>query len=102
MLSGKPNAVWWFRQGRASVNPRRVAGVDASTERSLGGGTFLSARRTRTTVAVTYTCVCGATLRYKQDIERERGAVRSSWKCRDCGTPVPGRVAERIRHQHPS
>lgn len=49
-----------------------------------------------------HTCTCGATLRYKQDIETEGGGVYPSWKCRQCGTPVPGQVAEKIRHQDPS
>jgi hypothetical protein len=50
----------------------------------------------------THRCTCGTTLRYKQDIVREQGDVHASWKYRDCGTPVPGRVAEKPRHQHPS
>lgn len=52
--------------------------------------------------ATKHTCACGATLRYKQDMHEERGATLPTWKCRDCGTPVPGMVAEKIRHQHPS
>lgn len=47
-------------------------------------------------------CVCGATLRYKQDLVREPGHVEPTWLCGDCRTPVPGVTAERIRHQHPS
>lgn len=50
----------------------------------------------------TYTCVCGATLRYKQDLLEEPGTVRTTWKCRDCETPVPGKIGEKLRHQHPS
>lgn len=50
---------------------------------------------------VDYRCPCGATLRFKQDLTKE-GAIRPTWKCKDCGTPVPGQVAERLRHQHPS
>lgn len=50
----------------------------------------------------THRCDCGATLRYKQDLRKEQGDVYASWKCKHCGTQVPGRVAERIRHQHPS
>jgi rubrerythrin len=49
-----------------------------------------------------HTCTCGATLRYKQDLDKESGEVYPTWKCRQCGTPVPGTVAEQIRHQHPS
>lgn len=49
-----------------------------------------------------HTCTCGAVLRYKQDLVKEDGSVYPTWKCKDCGTPVPGRVAERIRHQDPS
>ncbi|WP_195893078.1 hypothetical protein [Halopiger djelfimassiliensis] len=49
-----------------------------------------------------YTCPCGAVLRYKQDLEKEPGTTVPSWKCKDCGTPVPGTVAEKIKHQHPS
>ncbi|WP_185715591.1 hypothetical protein [Halocatena pleomorpha] len=50
---------------------------------------------------VDYRCPCGATLRFKQDLTKE-GAIRPTWKCKDCGTPVPGQTAEQIRHQHPS
>ncbi|MFC6989031.1 hypothetical protein ACFQJD_10480 [Haloplanus sp. GCM10025708] len=50
----------------------------------------------------TYTCDCGATLRFKQDLEREPGTVYPTWKCRHCHTPVPGQIAEKLRHQHPS
>jgi len=49
-----------------------------------------------------HVCPCGATLRYKQDIVKEQGDVYATWKCRDCGTQVPGTVAEKLRHQHPS
>ena len=42
---------------------------------------------------------CGAELRSKRDLEKEAGAVYSSWNCRYCGTAVPGRVAEKLRHQ---
>lgn len=47
-------------------------------------------------------CVCGALLRYRQDLIQERGIASREWKCKDCETPVPGMVAERISHQHPS
>lgn len=47
-------------------------------------------------------CVCGKLLRYKQDMIKEPGTVSPTWKCRDCETPVPGTVAEKISHQHPS
>lgn len=47
-------------------------------------------------------CVCGALLRYRQDIRKESDSVTPTWKCTDCETPVPGTVAERIKHQHPS
>jgi hypothetical protein len=50
----------------------------------------------------THRCTCGAMLRYKQDLEKEPGHTTRTWKCKDCGTPVPGQVAERIKHQHPS
>jgi len=49
-----------------------------------------------------YRCTCGALLRFKQDLTREPGTIRPRWKCRQCGTPVPGITAERLRHQHPS
>jgi len=49
-----------------------------------------------------HTCVCGATLRYQQDLLREQGTSSPTWLCGDCRTPVPGVAAERIRHQHPS
>ena len=50
----------------------------------------------------THTCTCGAVLRFKQDLEKESGGTVASWKCKDCGTPVPGMVAEKIKHQNPS
>jgi DNA-directed RNA polymerase subunit RPC12/RpoP len=50
----------------------------------------------------TYRCTCGATLRFKQDLAKEQATTRPRWKCRDCGTPVPGQIAEKLRHQHPS
>ncbi|MFC6718216.1 hypothetical protein ACFQGT_11305 [Natrialbaceae archaeon GCM10025810] len=50
----------------------------------------------------THRCTCGALLRYKQDLEKESGIASPSWKCKECGTPVPGMTAERIRHQDPS
>jgi predicted SprT family Zn-dependent metalloprotease len=49
-----------------------------------------------------YRCGCGAVLRYKQDLRREQGDVHSKYRCKDCGLPVPGHAAERIRHQSPS
>ena len=53
-------------------------------------------------MATTHQCTCGALLRFKQDLDKEPGTVKTRWKCKDCGTSVPGMVAERIRHQHPS
>ncbi|WP_276273105.1 hypothetical protein [Haloarcula litorea] len=53
-------------------------------------------------MVVTHRCVCGATLRYRQDMTGTRGGTGRTWQCADCGTPVPGRVAEQLRHQHPS
>ncbi|AXR81170.1 hypothetical protein [Natrarchaeobaculum sulfurireducens] len=50
----------------------------------------------------THTCTCGAVLQYKQDLEKERGGIVAAWKCKECGTPVPGMVAEKLKHQHPS
>ncbi|WP_247002524.1 hypothetical protein [Halosolutus gelatinilyticus] len=50
----------------------------------------------------THRCTCGATLRFRQDIRKETTGVYPTWKCSDCGTPVPGMIAERLRHQHPS
>ncbi|WP_187432964.1 hypothetical protein [Natronococcus pandeyae] len=50
----------------------------------------------------THRCTCGATLQFRQDMQKERGGVSRNWKCKDCGTPVPGVVAERLSHQHPS
>ena len=49
-----------------------------------------------------YTCNCGATLRYKQDLLKEQGDVYPTWKCRDCRSEVPSVTAEKIKHQHPS
>ena len=51
--------------------------------------------------STSHRCTCGATLRYEQDLAKEPGTTRPTWKCKDCGTPVPGVVAERIRHQDP-
>gem|GEM_PF-951730 len=53
-------------------------------------------------VTSTHTCTCGATLRYRQDMVREQSGVYPTWKCKDCLTPVPSTVAERIKHQDPS
>jgi hypothetical protein len=53
-------------------------------------------------MATTRRCTCGALLQYRQDMVVERGGRSRTWKCGDCGTPVPGTVAERIAHQHPS
>lgn len=50
----------------------------------------------------TYRCTCGALLEYKQDLRKERGVPTPTWKCSDCGTPVPGQVAEKVSHQDPS
>lgn len=50
----------------------------------------------------TYQCQCGATLRFRQDLTPERGGTSRSWTCGDCGLPVPGVVAEKLSHQHPS
>ena len=50
----------------------------------------------------TYRCQCGATLRYRQDMEKETTGIYPTWKCSDCLTPVPGKIGERLRHQHPS
>jgi hypothetical protein len=33
---------------------------------------------------------------------REQSGVYPTWKCKDCLTPVPSTIAERIKHQHPS
>jgi len=50
----------------------------------------------------TYDCVCGVTLRYKQDLVQEHGGRTRTWLCRACRTPVPAVHAEKIKHQHPS
>lgn len=50
----------------------------------------------------TYRCTCGALLQFEQDLEKESGIATPSWKCTDCGTPVPGQIAEKVRHQHPT
>lgn len=47
-------------------------------------------------------CVCGATVRYKQDLIEKRGVGTPTWKCKDCLSPVPAIIAEKIRHQHPT
>ncbi|MBX0296293.1 hypothetical protein [Haloarcula nitratireducens] len=50
----------------------------------------------------THQCLCGATLRFRQDLTRERTGTTPTWTCADCGTRVPGVVAEKLSHQHPS
>jgi hypothetical protein len=50
----------------------------------------------------THGCPCGATLRFRQDMTKESSGVRRRWQCKDCGTPIPGIVGERLSHQHPS
>ncbi len=50
----------------------------------------------------TYRCTCGLTLEYRHDMHKETSGVYPTWQCRDCRTPIPGTIAERIRHQHPS
>ena len=52
--------------------------------------------------STSHTCTCGATLRYRQDLVREQSGIYPTWKYKDCLTPVPSTVAERIKHQHPS
>lgn len=42
---------------------------------------------------------CLATLESRDDLDQERGTVQVSWKCRYCQTKVPGRVAEKLKHQ---
>lgn len=49
-----------------------------------------------------YRCTCGALLRYRQDLSKESGIATPTWKCMQCNTPVPGVIAEKISHQHPS
>ena len=53
-------------------------------------------------MGTTHQCVCGKTLRYRQDLTVDHGRTGRTWRCTDCGTQVPGTVAERIGHQHPS
>ncbi|WP_176393148.1 hypothetical protein [Natronolimnobius baerhuensis] len=50
----------------------------------------------------THRCTCGATLQFRQDLLEERTGTYPTWKCKDCLTPVPGRIGEQLRHQHPS
>lgn len=50
----------------------------------------------------THRCTCGATLRFRQDMQKDQGGIRRSWKCKECGMPIPGQIAERLSHQHPS
>ncbi|AXR78782.1 hypothetical protein AArc1_2467 [Natrarchaeobaculum sulfurireducens] len=64
---------------------------------------FIAPRDDNASMArATHTCTCGAVLQYKQDLEKERGGIVAAWKCKECGTPVPGMVAEKLKHQHPS
>lgn len=52
--------------------------------------------------SASYRCTCGATLRYRQDLEKDDTGIYPTWKCKDCLTPVPGMIGEKLRHQHPS
>ncbi|WP_247731282.1 hypothetical protein [Halovivax limisalsi] len=52
--------------------------------------------------STTHRCVCGAELRYRQDLEKDDSGVYPTWKCKDCLTPIPGTVGEQLKHQHPS
>ena len=52
--------------------------------------------------SASYRCTCGATLRYRQDLRKEETGIYPTWKCKDCLTPVPGQIGEKLRHQHPS
>ncbi len=63
---------------------------------------FAGAARMSGMSETTYRCQCGATLRFRQDLSLERGGTSRSWACGDCGLPVPGVVAEKLSHQHPS
>ena len=48
----------------------------------------------------THVCAgCGAELSSKRDLEKVSGAVYATWRCRHCGTTVPGTVAEKLKHQ---
>ncbi len=49
----------------------------------------------------THRCVCGRTLEYRQDMTKVVDGTYPTWLCRDCRTPVPGIVAEQLRHQNP-
>lgn len=42
---------------------------------------------------------CGATLRAVEELDKEAGTARRTWRCTYCGVTVPSRVAERIQHQ---
>jgi predicted SprT family Zn-dependent metalloprotease len=73
---------------------------DLQRSRSLA---FISLERLSSRMSpVTYSCPCGATLQFKQDLTKERGDIYPTWKCIHCGIPVPGQRAEQLRHQHPS
>ncbi|WP_254272469.1 hypothetical protein [Haloarcula marina] len=52
-------------------------------------------------MATTHQCLCGATLRYRQDLRKDTSGTTRRWQCKDCGTLVPGIVGERLSHQHP-
>jgi DNA-directed RNA polymerase subunit RPC12/RpoP len=47
-----------------------------------------------------HTCSgCHARLERKDDLEKDPGTVYPSWRCRYCGTELPGIVAEKLKHQ---
>ncbi|WP_222920484.1 hypothetical protein [Natrinema sp. SYSU A 869] len=86
--------------------PLRVEPVssDRSDPRPVNSGEpFIAPRRVGSFMTrTTYQCPCGAHIEFKQDLEKEFGIPTPDWKCKDCGTLVPGMTAEKIRHQHPS
>ncbi|OLZ40473.1 hypothetical protein A6E15_05485 [Natrinema saccharevitans] len=80
----------------------RGVGADSSARAPAGESFIAPDGVVPTMTRTTYRCPCGARLEFKQDLRKERGTPTPEWKCKDCGTPVPGMTAEKIRHQHPS
>ncbi|PSQ25565.1 hypothetical protein BRD03_13760 [Halobacteriales archaeon QS_9_68_17] len=39
--------------------------------------------------STTFDCTCGATLWFKHVLSKEQDVPYPTWKCRQCGTPIP-------------
>ncbi|ELY82998.1 hypothetical protein C486_03944 [Natrinema gari JCM 14663] len=92
------------RNGATDSNPIPARRPHTAALRLVySGEPFIARRRVGSCMTrTTYRCPCGARIAFKQDLEKQSGVPTPDWQCKDCGTPVPGITAEKIRHQHPS